>query len=428
MLGATTSGISVPNSRGAVACDSQVKLHPFGPRTHCHRYREKHQGAPRGTMAKAAAGHYSGDLHQSIIQRLAELTTEDIRWLLYNPWTLDTVVERLGLESDEAGMLHYILGQELTRREEGDGPWGHLPREERMFLWAFPWRKHKLEKTIRELRAIADEADSAHKTLTQTNLVASSAGAVSAATTILGVALSPVTAGGSLLLSVAGQGLGAAAFVANVVTNVLEDRSKSSARARASRLVTFPPPPEPEAGGGVSLSPVETTREAARRCCEILGSVRKLRAYWEAPANPGFMARVRNFVTTRRVPFWRATGVQRPASGGSALAVTRGARMLSAAGAGISLVQDVKSVLRDWQHLREGARTEVAENLRTQAEELECELSQLSRRYRQIILRQSRSLEAGGRNRTGRWEGEQGCWGCGDGGGAVCQTGWHTDM
>ncbi|XP_045682564.1 apolipoprotein L5 [Phyllostomus hastatus] len=369
-------------------------------------------------MAAAAAGHYSDDLHQSIIQRLAELTTEDIRWLLCNPWTLDTVVERLGLESDEAGMLHYILGQELMRREEGDPPWGCLPREERMFLWAFPWRKHRLEKTIRELRAIADEADSAHKTLTQTNLVASSAGAVSAAMTILGVALSPVTAGGSLLLSVAGQGLGAAAFVTNVVTNVLEDRSKSSARAQASRLVAFPQPPEPEAGGGVSLSPVETTWEAAQRCCEILGSVRKLRAYWEARANPGFMARVRNFVTTRRVPFWRATGVQRAVGGGSALAMTRGARVLRAAGvagAGISLVQDVKSVLRDWQHLREGARTEVAMDLRTQAEELEQELSHLSRRYQQIILRQNRSLEAGGRNRAGRWEGEQGCWGCGDG-------------
>lgn len=345
-------------------------------------------------MAAAAAGHYSDDLHQSIIQCLAEMTTEDMRCLLQDPWTLDAVMERLGLESDEASMLHYILEQELMRREEGDRPWGHLPREERMFLWAFPWRKHKLEETIRELRAIADEADSAHKTLTQTNLVASSAGAVSAAMTILGATLSPVTAGGSLLFSIAGQGLGAAAFVTNVVTNVLENRSKSSARARASRLGASPTPPEPEAGGGVSFLPVESTKEVAQRCADILGSVRKLRAYWEARANPGFMARVRNFVTTRRVPFWRATGVQRAAGQGSALAVTRGARMLSAAAACFLLVQDVKSVLRDWQHLREGARTEAAEDLRTQAKELEQELSELSRRYRQIILRESRSLEA----------------------------------
>ena len=306
------------------------------------------------------------------------------------------------LHSDEASVLHYILVQELMRREEGDGPHGHLSQEERVFLLAFPLRKHKLEKTIKELRTIADEADSAHKMLTQTNLVASSAGAVSEAMTILGVALSPVTAGGSLLLSVAGQGLGAAAFVTNIVINVLENRSNSSVRERAGRLVAFPTPPEAEAGGGVSFSAAETTGEVARRCYKILGSIRELHAYWKAQANPGFMARVRNFVTTRRVPMLRATGARRAVGQGSALAMTRGARMLSAAGAGFLLMQDVKSILRDWQHLGEGARTEVAAELRTHAEELEQQLSQLSRRYGEIILRQEGSLEVGGRKKTSR--------------------------
>ncbi|XP_036924066.1 apolipoprotein L5-like isoform X2 [Sturnira hondurensis] len=391
------SSLLCPLSAGA-----QAKLHPFRPSTHRRPYREKHQGALRGTMAMAATGNCSDDLHQSIIQRLAKLTTEDIHWLLGNPQTLDAVMQGLGAESDEASVLHYILGQELMRREEGDGPWGHLSQEERMFLVAFHRRKHEMEKTIRELRTIADEADSAHNMLTQTNLVASSAGVVSAAMTILGVALSPVTAGGSLLLSVAGEGLGAAAFVTNTVTNVLEDRSNSSARVRASRLVAFPTTPDPKAGGGVSFSPVETTAEGVQRCYKILESVRELRAYWMARASPGFMERVRNFVATRRVPFLRATGVQRAVGQGSMLAMTRGARVLSAAGAAFLLVQDVKNVLRDWQHLREGAQTEVAADLRTQAEELEQELSQLSRRYRQISLRQNRSLEVGCRNRTRR--------------------------
>ncbi|KAM5333157.1 apolipoprotein L5 [Glossophaga mutica] len=347
-------------------------------------------------MAGVADGHFSDDLHQSIIQRLAELTTENMHWLLSDPQGLDSVMERLCLERDEeASVLHYILVQELVRRNEGDdGPRGRLSLEERMFLLAFPWRKHKLEKTIKELRTIADEADSAHRTFTQTNLVASSAGAVSAAMTILGVALSPVTAGSSLLLSAAGQGLGAAAFVTNTVTNVLEGRSKSSARERASRLEALPTTPAPKAGGGASSS--EATVKAAERCWEILDSIRKLRAYRAAQANPGFMERVRNFVTTRRVPFLRAAGVQRAVGQGTALAMTRGARMLNAAGAAFLLVQDVRSVLQDWQHLREGARSEVAEDLRTQAEELEQELIQLSEHCGQIILRQDRSQEEGG--------------------------------
>ncbi|XP_053517949.1 apolipoprotein L5 isoform X2 [Artibeus jamaicensis] len=385
------SSLLCPPSAGA-----QAKLHPVWPRTHCHLYREKHQGALRGTMAVAAAGNYSDDLHQSIIQRLAKLTTEDIHWLFQNPQALDAVMQGLSVESDEASTLHYILGQELMRREAGSGPRAHLSQEERMFLVNFHWRKHKMEKTIRELRTIADEADSAHKTLTQTNLVASSAGVVSAAMTILGVALSPVTAGGSLLLSAAGQGLGAAAFITNTVTNVLEDRSKSSARDRASRLVALPATPEPEAGGGVSLFPVRTT-VVVQRCRDILGSIRELRAYWVARANPGFMGRVRNFVATHRVPFLRATGVQRAAGQGSALAMTRGARVLSAAGAAFLLVQDVRNVLRDWQHLREGAQAEVATDLRTQAKQLEQELNQLSRCYEQMCLRQNRRLEEGER-------------------------------
>lgn len=186
------------------------------------------------------------------------------------------------LHSKEAGALHYILEQELMRREGGDGPWGRLPQEERVFLLAFPWRKHKLEETIKELRAVADEADSAHKRLTETNLVAGSAGILSSALTILAMTLSPATAASYLLLSVAIQGMGAAAFVTNFVANALEDKSKSAARDRASRLVAFPTTPEPEAGGGVSLSPVETTTEAAQRCSKVLGSVRELSAYWAA--------------------------------------------------------------------------------------------------------------------------------------------------
>ncbi|XP_054430406.1 apolipoprotein L5-like [Pteronotus mesoamericanus] len=352
-------------------------------------------------------------LPRSIIELLDKLTREEMRWLLSNPQALETVLERLGLDSDEDSVLHYILVQELMRREEGYGPCGNLSLEERMFLLGFPLRKHKLEKTIKQLYTIADEVDSTHKTLTQTNLVASSASAVSAVMTILGVTLSPLTTGGSLLLSAAGQGLGTAAFVTNIVTSILENRSSSAARARASRLVAFPITPEAEASGENTFSPAAAAVDCVEKCYKVLQKIRQLRAYQRAQTNPGFMARVRNFVTTRRVPFLRATGVQSAVGQGSALAMTRGARMMSVAGAGFLLMQDVRSVLRDWQHLGAGARTEMAEELRTHAQELEQELSQLSRCYRQAILRQetglSQNQEVGRRAGLLEWSGPGGC-------------------
>lgn len=77
---------------------------------------------------------------------------------------------------------------------------------------------------------------------------------------------------------------------------------------------------------------------------EILRSSRERHAHQVAQANPGFIARVRNFVATSRAPFLKATGVQR-AGESPVLAMIRGARRMSAAGAGFLLMQDMKSTL-----------------------------------------------------------------------------------
>ncbi|KAK1341554.1 hypothetical protein QTO34_017969 [Cnephaeus nilssonii] len=340
-----------------------------------------------------------GLLHQSIIEGLATVTTEDLRWLLSDGQAWETVTEQLRLGRDEVDVLYYMVVQELMRREEGFRPSGNPSQEEMMFLQEFPWRKHQLEKTISDLHSIADQVDTTHKMLTKTSLVASSSGAVSAVMTILGVALAPVTTGGSLLLAAAGQSLGLAAAATNIFTNVLENRSNSAARDRASRLASLSTDREAGTGGGTHFSDVSFVG----RCVNALGSIRQLRAFQRAQANPGFIARVRNFVATRPVPFWRATGVQR-AAGAPALALTRGARMLSVAGAGYFLMQDLRSIQENWRHLEEGARTETAEELRTLARELEQELDRQSQRYRLIIQRLNQ--EGGRRARLPRMSGD----------------------
>lgn len=256
---------------------------------------------------------------------------------------------------------------------------GNLSEDE-LVLSRYPLQKYKLEKMIKELNTIADQLDATHKLFTKTSLVASSSGAVSAAMTILGVALAPVTGGGSLMLSAAGQGLGAAAAVTNIFINVLENRSNSAARDRAGRLVAI----ESKAIGGAAGVCVQ-------KCVGAVESIRQLHAYRMAQANSGFLAKVRDFVTTGRVPFWRAREVQRAVEG-PALTMTHGARMMGVAGAGFFLVQDVKSFLQNYKHLEEGARAETAEELRTLVQELEKELTWLTERYELAV---HRHLQAG---------------------------------
>ncbi|XP_023612990.1 apolipoprotein L5 isoform X1 [Myotis lucifugus] len=356
-------------------------------------------------MAMVPAGIRSdGLLHQSIVEGLATMTREDMHWLLSDWQAWETVMEQLCLERDEADALYYIVVRELMRREEGFWPSGNLSQEEMMFLREFPLRKHKLENTISELRSIADQVDRTHKMLTKTSLVASSSGAVSAVMTIMGVALAPVTTGGSLLLA-AGQSLGLAAAATNILTSVLDNRSNSAARDRASRLASLPT--DPEAGTREEMH--SSKGIFVQRCVNALGSIRQLRAFQRAQTNPGFIERVRSFVATRRVPFWRATGVQR-AAGAPALAMTCSARMLSVAGASFLLMHDLRSIQENWRHLEEGARTETAKELRMLAWELEQELDQRSQRYELTIqkLERSSSLnqERGRRARLPRMSGD----------------------
>ncbi|XP_004418641.2 PREDICTED: apolipoprotein L5 [Ceratotherium simum simum] len=288
---------------------------------------------------------------------------------------------------DEANVLYQILFEELMRREQVSVLDGNLSEEEKMFLLCFPSQKHKLEKSIKELNTIADQVDSTHKMLTKTNLVASSSSAVCGVMSILGLALAPVTAGGSLMLSAVGQGLGAAAAITTIFTNVLENRSNSAARDRARILVSIPATEENEALGGIKLSEVYAAGLCVNKCASIIKSIRQLHAYRMAKANSGFTAMVKNFMATGRVPFWRATGVQR-AIEGPAQAMTRGARVMGAAGAGFLLMQDVNSLLQNWRHLEEGAKAGTAEELRTCAKELEQRLGQLTQRYERIIWKQ----------------------------------------
>uniref|UniRef100_G1RW58 Apolipoprotein L5 n=1 Tax=Nomascus leucogenys TaxID=61853 RepID=G1RW58_NOMLE len=304
---------------------------------------------------------------------------------LCQSWKINNLMSTV--HSDEADMLSYVLFEELMRCDKDSMPDGNLSEEEKLFLSYFPLHKFELEQNIKDLNTLADQVDTIHKLFT-TSLVASSSGVVSGVMNILGLAPAHVTAGGSFMLPAAGTELGAAAAITNIVTNVLENRSNSAARDKASRL--GPLTRSHEAFRGINWSKIEAAGFCVNKCVKAIKGIKDLCAYQMAKSNSGFMAVVNNFVATRHIPFWRARGVQR-ASEGTTLAMTNGARVMGAAGAGFVLKKDMSSFLQSWKHLEDGARTETAEELRTLAKKLEQELDRLTQRHRHLLQKASRT-------------------------------------
>uniref|UniRef100_A0A2K5N447 Apolipoprotein L5 n=1 Tax=Cercocebus atys TaxID=9531 RepID=A0A2K5N447_CERAT len=288
-------------------------------------------------------------------------------------WKINNLMS--AVHSDEADVLSCVLFEELMRCDKDSMPDGCLSEEERLFLSYFPLHKFELEQNIKELNILADQVDTTHKLPTKTSPVASSSGAVSGVMSILGLALAPVTAGDSLVLSAAATGLGAAAAITNIVTNVLENRNDSAARDKASRL--GPLTTSHEAFGEINWSEIGATGFCVDKCVKAIKGIRDLRAYQMAKANSGFMTMVKNFVVTRHSPFWRARGVQR-AFEGTTLAMTNGARVMGAAGAGFLLLQS-------WKYLEDGARTET---------KLEQDLDWLTERHRHLLQKASRTCSS----------------------------------
>ncbi|XP_045866713.1 apolipoprotein L5 isoform X2 [Meles meles] len=342
-------------------------------------------GSGQSTLPTASPGIFPGSpFCQSIIEGFLEkMTKEEVCYILFHPEAWEAMVARSGLDRDEANMLYHILMEEMIRWREVSLP-GDLSQEEKLFLLCFPLQKQKLEKSIKELHAIADQVDATHKMLTKTNLVASSSGTISGVLSLLGLALSPVTGGASLMLSTAGLGLGVAAAATSMLTSVLESKNNSTARERASEVIPMEDSAVYNVLEGINFPQIGPTLACVDRCVKAIRHVKGLRAYQMAKANSGFMAKVNNFIGTGRVPFWRAGG-QQAALETSALTMSRGARLLGAVGAGFLLIHDVKSLLESWKHLEDGARAETAEELRMVAEQLEQKLRRLTECYRRTL-------------------------------------------
>ncbi|XP_075863160.1 apolipoprotein L6-like isoform X1 [Microcebus murinus] len=278
---------------------------------------------------------------------------------------------------------------------KGEKAEDHLSAEEKIFLREFPRWKQDLEVSIVGLRALAEDIDEKHKAFTKTSLAANSVAVVSGVASILGLALAPVTAGGSLLLFTAGQGLGIAAGVTSTVTSLLEHSHKKKAQAQAGNLVGIP-----DTEGGEDEAKKELYASATSKIiCGLNNMKKSLRAIENAKAHPHLAKAAKRLMTTGSISARRSREVQK-AFGGTTLAMTKSVRMLGGAVAALGLGLDLAAVSRDWKQLQEGATAELADELRAQARKLENQLAELTEQYELLqqwirSAQERMSLEAG---------------------------------
>ncbi|KAM9072107.1 apolipoprotein L3-like isoform 1-T1 [Megaptera novaeangliae] len=287
------------------------------------------------------------------------------------------------IPGEEADALHEYLNElkaDLAMGDQDTLQQDQLDRKR--FLEEFPRVKQELEESIKKLHALADKADKVHRDCTISNIVAKSTGAVSGVLTILGLALAPVTAGGSLGLFATGLGLGAAAAVTSVSTSIVERVSTLAAETEASHLTSTAV--NEEVFEGVVRNSTAQFSSSIEKVFQAMQDIENnVHAIKLAKGNPGLAARAKRFTTTGQVSVKGRKQVQK-AFGGTALAMTKQARIEGVATAGISLLMDVAFLVKESMHLHEGAKTESAERLRQQARELEKKLEVLTQIYESL--------------------------------------------
>ncbi|XP_022455645.1 apolipoprotein L6-like [Delphinapterus leucas] len=277
----------------------------------------------------------------------------------------------VGLQRDEDDILPY----EDVEWQDSD-----LSAEERIFLEEFPILKGELEVGIRKLHTLADHVDTTHRTLTKTSIVANSIAVASEVMSILGLVLAPAVAGGSLILSAAGRVLGKAGEVTSILTNVLERFHSQEAQAYVGSLVPTRAQEVRRAGAAYVVAAGKVVQDGESTVKDIRKSIR---AFQIARANPRLATAAKNLLTTGQVSARRSRQVQR-AFEGTTLVMKTKARLLGTAMAGFSLSVGLASLLKDWKQLKEGTKSELAEELRAQAWELERKLTEFTRCYESL--------------------------------------------
>ncbi|XP_045682313.1 apolipoprotein L6-like [Phyllostomus hastatus] len=250
-------------------------------------------------------------------------------------------------------------------------------------LKEFSQQKQELEERIAQLYALADKVDKVHRRCTISNVVSRSTSTVSGILTIVGLSLAPVTGGASLVFRATGAGLRAAAAVTRISTSIAEDVENQSARDKARRLV----PTDINKQYMVQENKDQRKSEMeylAKSCFKSLQNmVENMNAYKWAKANCSLVAKAEAFMSTGNISDESSKELQ-AAFRGAVLAVKTETKRSVGINAVPSFLADVMKLAREAKHLDEGAKAQLAEELRRQARELESELKKLTQAYKTL--------------------------------------------
>ncbi|XP_045867735.1 apolipoprotein L3-like [Meles meles] len=296
-------------------------------------------------------------LQNSVVREMLHvLLTDDEDW--------ERFLAEATLSREEAEALRELLnelqGAKDLEAEEQQG------RER--FLDKFPRLKAELEESIRKLHKCADDVDREHRDRTISNVVLSSATFVSGVLDNIRHILE---------LYVPAEWLGAVSSVTELCSILVELCSESSAVDEANRLISSDTD-EDEVFQKFRDRPRDSISSSGTDLRnELKELANKVRAIKEARGNPELAVQAQCLTTGLPVSGGTARRVQNTFRG-TALAMTRGARIGSAVSSVHSLGSDVHDLVKDSGHLQEGAKAESAEDMRGQARELESKLEKLS--------------------------------------------------
>ncbi|XP_051015811.1 apolipoprotein L6-like [Acomys russatus] len=275
------------------------------------------------------------------------------------------------------------LGGDLTDEEEAQVEDDALTEKERTFLKEFPsWEKNEKEK-IRKLYAIADDIDKKHRKATKIKIVTDSASVVSGVMSLLGLVLAPTTSGASLLLSAAGQGLGALAGVTNIITNIKEGFHEERAQAQANSIMPASDR-ELEDTKGKKTSYVTAAGDIVYKCGSAWENIRKhKRALQITKTHPHVTSVAKELMTAGESLTQNSRQVQK-AFGGTALAMTKTALLRKGVGDAIFLGLNIYDLIEEYKDLKSKKPTDFVKELRMRAQEWEREISKLTCYYKKL--------------------------------------------
>ncbi|XP_042323776.1 apolipoprotein L3-like isoform X3 [Sceloporus undulatus] len=300
--------------------------------------------------------------------------------------------------------MEMVVSATKSKRNEGSGPLEENGNEiTARFLKGFPAQREEIKKCICNIREVADKIEKIHKDCTIATITASSAGATSGILTIIGLALAPVTAGASLILTGTGIGLGAAAATTGISASMCEHFMNSKESKKADELMktceeilskcrenlkvmmnldkvdfNFGFPSNIDANEASAqhflssaIHPVSNLPHTVKRITENVKALE---------ANPVLRALTTRAVSTSGTGFKK----REKTLVGDALAISNGGRVAGITFAVAALLLSVYKIAQDAIHLTEGAKAEMAAEIREKACNLEEILKDLNELYDEL--------------------------------------------